>query len=58
MLCSLALARLEQMKLLYQVQFPTASQFVFVGYLIIVITAVHVRDMVFFFFVYFWVALY
>lgn len=51
-------APLEQMKLLYRVQFPTASQFVFVGYLIIVITAVHVCDMVIFFFVYFWVALY
>ena len=48
----------KQMKLLCQVQFPTASQFVFVGYLIIVITAVHVHDMVIFFFVYFWVALY
>ena len=51
-------APLEQMKLLYRVQFPTASQFVFVGYLIVVITAVHVRDMVIFLFVYFWVALY
>lgn len=30
-------APLEQRKLLYRVQFPTASQFVFVGYLIIVI---------------------
>ena len=30
-------AHLEQMKLLYRVQFPMASQFVFVGYLIIVI---------------------
>ena len=32
----------QQMKLLYWVQFPMASQFVFVGYIIIVITAVHV----------------
>ena len=41
-------APLEQMKLLFRVQFPMASQFFFVGYLIIVMTAVHVRDIVIF----------
>ena len=53
-------APLEQMKLLYWIQFPTASQFVFVGYIshYCDYIAVHVRDMVIFFFVYFSVTLY